>query len=290
MHLIPRVEVTCEFVSIFPKMSQKMVNSPLTTQQRHKLALFPTHLRLENRRLMIVEAARTEINLVGAAEKGIVLMFEYKKDIWGRSTVAEAGLLAEATLAELATGLIAGTQVATQFGWRDVATVAVGDQVLTFDGGMQTVSAVSRKMLATGGEFAPAEAWPLFIPAEALGNRDDMILLPQQSVMIEADAAEEVFGDPFAMIPALALEGFRGIVRVPPADQIELITLAFSQDEIVFANSGALMFCPKSFDIFDFGLSVYSTLTLDAARALVAVMELDGLGDVAMQTPYQCAA
>ncbi len=217
-------------------------------------------------------------------------MFEFKKDVWGRSTVAEAGLLADATLAELATGLVAGTQVATQFGWRDVAAVAVGDLVLTFDGGMQTVAAVHRQILVTGGELAPADTWPLFVPAEALGNRDDMILMPTQSVMIEADAAEEVFGDPFAMIPALALEGFRGIVRVPPADQIELITLAFAQDEIIFANTGALMFCPKSNDIFDAGLSVYSTLSLEAARALVAVMELDGLGEIAMQTPYQVAA
>lgn len=217
-------------------------------------------------------------------------MFEFRKENWGRNHVAEAGLLADATLAELATGLVAGTQVATQFGWRDVSAVAVGDQVLTFDGGMQTVSSVSRQILVTGGDFAPADAWPLFVPAGALGNRDDMTLLPQQSVMIEADAAEEVFGDPFAMVPALALEGYRGIVRVPPADQIELITIAFSQDEVVFANTGALMFCPKSTDIFDAGLSVYSTLSLDSARALVAVMELDGLDSIAMQTPYQYAA
>lgn len=217
-------------------------------------------------------------------------MFEFHRDAWGRSMVAEAGLLAEATLAELASGLVAGTQVATQMGWRDVAAVGVGDQVLTFDGGMQTVAAVERQILATGGERAPGDAWPLFIPAEALGNRDDMILLPHQSVMIEADAAEEVFGDPFAMIPALALEGYRGITRVPPADTIEVITLVFAQDEIVFANTGALIFCPKSHDILDAGLSAYSTLPMDAAKALVAVMELDALEAAIIPADYQFAA
>lgn len=202
-------------------------------------------------------------------------MFAFGKDAWGRNTVAEAGLLADATLAELASGLVAGTQVATQIGWRDVAAVAVGDQVLTFDGGLQTVAAVERQTFVTGGDMAPGDMWPLLVPAGALGNRDDMTLLPHQSVMIEADAAEEVFGDPFAMIPALALEGYRGITRVPPAEKIDIITLAFAQDEVVFANTGALIFCPKSHDILDAGLSAYSTLPLEAATALVAIMEMD---------------
>ena len=217
-------------------------------------------------------------------------MFEFRKDVWGRSMVAEGGLQAEATLAELASGLVAGTQVATQMGWRDVAAIAVGDLVLTFDGGMQTVAAVQRQTFTTGGDLAPADTWPIFVPAEALGNRDDMFLLSQQSVMIEADAAEEVFGDPFAMIPALALVGFRGITRVPPADQIELITLAFAQDEIVFVNTGALIFCPKSTDILDAGLSSYSALPLEAAKALVAVMEMDAIEAGILPSDYQYAA
>lgn len=217
-------------------------------------------------------------------------MFEYRKDVWGRSLVAEAGLLAEATLAELASGLMAGTQVATQMGWRDVAAIAVGDLVLTFDGGMQAVAAVERQTFSTGGDLAPADTWPIFVPAEALGNRDDMFLLPQQSVMIEADAAEEVFGDPFAMIPVLALEGFRGITRVPPAEQIELITLAFAQDEVVFVNTGALIHCPKSRDILDTSLSLYSALPLEAAKALVAVMEMDAIEAAILPSDYQYAA
>jgi len=60
-------------------------------------------------------------------------MFAYRGDAWGRNYVSEAGLLASATQAEMAAGLMAGTQIATQIGWRDVAAVAVGDQVMTFD-------------------------------------------------------------------------------------------------------------------------------------------------------------
>ena len=204
-------------------------------------------------------------------------MFEYRKDVWGRGVVAETGLRAQVTLAELAFGLVAGTQVGTQHGWCDVADVSVGDQVLTFDGGLQTVVSVDCQTLTTNGELTPADASPLFVPAEALGNKNDMFLLPQHSVMIESDVAEEVFNDPFVMVPALSLEGFRGIARMPPPKEIDIITLCFAQDEVVFTNSGALLLCQKSFDILDAGLSVYSALPYETARGLISIMALDDL-------------
>jgi len=190
-------------------------------------------------------------------------------------------LLANATLAELASGFVAGTQVATQTGWCDVADVVTGDLVLTFDGGMQTVTSIDRKAFTTGGEFAPGDAWPLLVPAGALGNRDEMTLLSQQLVVIEADAAEEVFGDPFATVPALALEGYRGITRIPPEKEIVLVTLGFSQDEVVFANAGALVLCPKP--VVNVEPSTYNALRFDIARALVAIMAMDSMGKVARQ-------
>jgi len=204
-------------------------------------------------------------------------MFAYRGDAWGRNYVSEAGLLASATQAEMAAGLMAGTQIATQIGWRDVAAVAVGDQVMTFDGGMQAVAAVTRQMLTTDGEMAREEEWLVFVPAGALGNRNDMTLLPQQAVMIEADAAEEAFGDPFAMIPASALVGFRQITRVPPADQIEIVTLVFAQDQVIFAQGGALLFCQESHELIDAALSDYRILDVQTAHLLVNTMICDDL-------------
>lgn len=199
-------------------------------------------------------------------------MFAFKDDAWGRSDIADGGMVASATLADLTAGLICGTQVATQLGWRDVGAVVVGDQVLTFDGGMQTVVSVNRKTITSAGDFAPGEEWLMFVPEEALGNQDDMYLLPQQTVMVESDVAEEVFGDPFAMIAATALEGYSGITRVPPPAAIEIVTLTFAQDEVVFANTGALMYCPRSTDIFDAGLSSYDILCAKVSAALVGAM------------------
>jgi len=216
-------------------------------------------------------------------------MFAFGTGAWGRSYVAETGLLADATLAEMAAGLMAGTQVATRMGWRDVAAIAVGDEVMTFDGGMQPVTEVPRRHITTKGDLSHGDDWLIFVPAGALGNRNDMSLLPNQAVMIEADAAEEAFGDPFVTIPALALDGFRGITRVPPAQEIEFVTLAFAQDQMVFAEGGALVLCKVAGDLLDMDTSPYQMLDAAIAQLLVTAMLCENDAD-AQSVPFQAAA
>lgn len=176
-------------------------------------------------------------------------------------------------------GLVAGTKVATQMGWRVVEAVTAGDQVLTFDGGLQTVAAVTRQVVCTHGARTDYADWPLTVPAGALGNREDMILMPQQAVLVESDTAEAVFGDPFAMIPAAALDGFRGIYRTAPAAQFEVVTLQFAQDEVVFANIGALFFCPAATDLLTAPAAEgYHMLGMEHAELLVQYLELEDRG------------
>lgn len=138
-------------------------------------------------------------------------------------------------------GMVSGTRVANQHGWCNVDTIVPGDKVLTFDGGMQIVRSIN---LTRGSQLG--EGWLLKVPAHALGNRDVVYLLPMQNVMIESDMAEETFGDPFVLIPAAALEGQRGIERIIPDAGLNIVTLEFEQDEVVFANIGALFHCPRS--------------------------------------------
>lgn len=171
------------------------------------------------------------------------------------------------------TGMTEDTKVATNIGWRSVGAIAVGDQVLTFDGGLQVVKSVVRTPLWTGESQLPLRFWPLEVPAGALGNSEVMYLLPRQGVMVESDAAEACFGDPFALIPAAALEGLRGIARVPVRDLGDVITLQFENDAVVFAKSGALFFCNAAgdfvADLFDAPRSsAYDMLSLADAKAL----------------------
>ena len=143
----------------------------------------------------------------------------------------------------LASGLVHGTRVATAMGWRDVDALAVGDLVLTFDRGMQPIRAITRGALWQSDDACPESLWPLKVPVGAIGNNEPMILLPEQPIMVESDAAEELFGDPFSLINAADLDGFRGIERAIPMVELDVVQLHFDNDEVVFAASGALLFC-----------------------------------------------
>jgi len=165
-------------------------------------------------------------------------MFAWKDTDW--SAAATIGHVMP-DLSDESTGMMAGTKVATAIGWRPVEAVAAGDMVLTFDGGMQPVKEVVRRQYwCTDSD---PEDWPLRVPAGALGNRGDMHVLPRQLILVESDTAEAVLGDPFALIPAAALDGFRGITRVRPGEVVEAIELRFEAEEIVYANIGALFLC-----------------------------------------------
>lgn len=143
-------------------------------------------------------------------------------------------------------GLTAGTRVASNLGWRDVAALTVGDKVLTFDNGMQVITEIRRNMIWVDAIEVPVHAWPVHIPQDVLGNRVAMTLMPDQGVMIETDAAADAHGDPFAVVPAVSLDGVMGVTRVAPREQVEMITLFFADEEVIYAECGALMHCPRS--------------------------------------------
>ena len=138
-------------------------------------------------------------------------------------------------------GITSGTRIATVDGWRSVDTLSVGDDVLTFDNGPQKLTAVTRATQFVHDHTTPDFANPIHVPAGAIGNSEPMVLLPEQSVMIESDEAEARTGDPFALIPAKALIGFRGVDRFRALRAFEVFTLHFENDELVYVEGGALL-------------------------------------------------
>lgn len=182
----------------------------------------------------------------------------------------------------MASGLVTGTRIATTMGWRPVEALAEGDRVLTFDEGLQQITRVSRIRLWDGSEGCPPSFWPIHVPVGALGNRTAMDVLPGQSVMVESDAAEEIYGDPFALIPALAIEGNDGVHRVSPSDELEVVVLHFATEQIVFADNGALFFCAAGLDTSARTATApipehpaYKVLSLQEARLLAGYLEDD---------------
>lgn len=205
-------------------------------------------------------------------------MFAWNDQDWNGS--AQIGYVMP-TLSDESTGILAGTKVATSIGWRPVEAIAAGDLVLTFDGGLLPVKQVVRRQFWTD-ESDPAD-WPLKVPAGALGNRGDMYVLPRQLILVESDTAEAVLGDPFALIPAAALDGFRGITTVRPGEVIEAIELQFESEEIVYANIGALFLAPAAGDLLSQRESTYAPLGLEQANFLVDCLAEEDRGYVPVE-------
>jgi len=177
-------------------------------------------------------------------------------------------------------GVVSGTKVATEFGWRDVASLQAGDLVLTFDAGLQPITSVSRTPLWSGEGACPRSFWPLLVPAGILENDVAMVLLPRQGVMLESDVAEETLGDPFAIVPAAALEGVHGIERVFPQDDMCVVTLHFDCAQVVFAEQGALLFCAAGGDMLDTATRAFDAAPACTVLSLVLATEVIQSGAV----------
>lgn len=149
-------------------------------------------------------------------------------------------------LAALTHGLMAGTHVASNLGWRVIEALTVGDMVLTFDHGMREITEIRRSTVWLDAPETSPAMWPVIIPTDALGNRTELTLLADQGVLVESDAAADMYGDPFAIIPAHVLEGVRGIYRAAPPHQVELIAVYFADEEVIYAEGGALIHCPAN--------------------------------------------
>lgn len=173
-------------------------------------------------------------------------------------------------------GLLAGTHVASNLGWRPVEALAVGDKVLTFDHGMQPITELYRETSVMGEGAVSSLRAPIYIPADALNNRAPMWMMPDQGVLVESDVIERQFGEAFAVVPACTLDGYRGISRVPPATRMELVLPRFADDQVIYIEAGALGYCPVQRDLLDYAFDrqtgSYRVLSVGDARALVIDM------------------
>ena len=172
-------------------------------------------------------------------------------------------------------GFIAGTLVATAQGWRSVEDLAPGDMVLTFDHGMRPIQGIRRETKYIDDRCENANMSAVYVPRDALGNRSPLWLRADQGVLIEHDLVEDALGDPFAVVPACALEGYHGISRAPMQVSMDLVTLTFDEDEVVYIEAGLLAFCPAQMDAVQLAATdgnIYTVLGTSQARELVIDM------------------
>ncbi|NIZ59974.1 hypothetical protein DL239_03170 [Sedimentitalea sp. CY04] len=175
-------------------------------------------------------------------------------------------------------GFFAGTHVASNLGWRVVEALSVGDKVLTFDHGMQEITELHRVTVQMANDSFVDPQCPMFVPKDALHNRVPMWVMPDQGILVESDLAEDAQGDPFVVVPACALEGYRGIHRAPAGQQFDVVIPRFAQDEVIYLEAGLLGFSATPTSILETAgprEGLYRVLQQDTARDLIENMMAD---------------
>lgn len=216
----------------------------------------------------------------GANTMGMDVMFG-----WNRTTdfasfdMVERSGACDGIHGTISNGLIAGTRVASSLGWRPVEALAPGDLVLTFDNGMQKVTDVKRTSFVVNSAGDADRNVPVLVPAGALGNTDDIKLLPEQGVLVESDAAMDEHGDPFAVITASALAGYRGIRRATHTYAVDVVQVFFEDPQVIYVNGGLLVHCPQASmaltDMLDYDGVAYDVLEGSDAKFLVECMQYE---------------
>jgi len=136
-------------------------------------------------------------------------------------------------------GLMAGTRLETETGWRDVAMLAAGDRVHTYDGGLRGIRRLERVFFDLD-EMPGAPDLLVRVPGGALNTCSDVLALPDQRVLVESLYLEEKTGNPLGLVRLGDLVGLAGIRPVRPQGVQQAIRPVFDDEEVVWANTGLL--------------------------------------------------
>jgi len=178
-------------------------------------------------------------------------------------------------------GLVSCTRIATQMGWRPVDAIAVGDLVLTFDNGLQHVTTVQRFSVSSDFDKKSTFMRAVHVPAGAVGNSVDLTVMADQGVMIESDAAMDEHGDPFAVLPAASLIGLRGIRQAALKQSVDVLTLSFAEDQVIYTEGNLMAHCPVvPRSLIDAAVPHpnYQVLSMKDARFLTECLALEDAG------------
>ncbi|WP_386682799.1 Hint domain-containing protein [Loktanella sp. R86503] len=127
-----------------------------------------------------------------------------------------------------------GTLIATPMGARDIATLQVGDLVMTRDHGLQPIRWIQSRTVSAQDRFAPVRIRPGVIT----GQERDLIVSPQHRMLFQGYRAELLFGESEVLVPAKHLVDNLSVTR-DAADQVTYIHMMFDQHEIVYAEGAA---------------------------------------------------
>ncbi len=135
-----------------------------------------------------------------------------------------------------------GTMIATPYGLRDVACIAKGDMVLTYDEGPQPVLIVNHSHLSGQNLTQSPHLRPILLKAGSLGPNlptKDLLVSPQHRMLLSGWHAQLMFGTEQLLAPAKGLLNDSTILSQSANKGVTYIHLGFARHQIITANGAA---------------------------------------------------
>ena len=127
-----------------------------------------------------------------------------------------------------------GTRISTPYGARDIATLQVGDLVVTRDHGLQPIRWIQSRTVPALDRFAPIR----IKPGVVTGQTRDLLVSPQHRMLFEGYQAELLFGESEVLVAAKHLVDGELVTRDTGGD-VTYIHMMFDEHEVVYAEDAA---------------------------------------------------
>ena len=142
-----------------------------------------------------------------------------------------------------------GALIATPHGTRDIATLRVGDMVVTRDHGLQPIRWIQSRTVPAIDRFAPVR----IRPGVLTGQDRDLLVSPQHRMMFQGYRAVLLFGQSEVLIAAKHLIDGKQVTQ-DEGGSVTYIHMMFDEHEVVYAEGAAT----ESFHPGETGLSAVS--------------------------------
>jgi len=127
-----------------------------------------------------------------------------------------------------------GTLIATPRGAMDIATLKVGDLVVTRDHGLQPIRWIGERTVEAKGKLAPIR----IRPGVMTGQERDLLVSPQHRMLFQGYRSELLFGESEVLIAAKHLVDGKDVTQDAGGD-VTYIHMLFDEHEVVFAEGAA---------------------------------------------------
>lgn len=180
-------------------------------------------------------------------------------------------------------GVIAGTAVETETGWLPVEALRPGQKICTLRRGVRELRAIFHSGFGPDLEDVYPEGITL-VPAGLIGNTESFYVLPDQHIMLRGPEVASLTGEPMVLVSGRDIVGYGGIGAVLPVDGIDVYSLVFDQEDVVFASTGVMMHCPRPTRTIDTVSDAFPVMGPQAAGYLMSC-RCEAPSPVASQEP-----